>query len=437
MKKLVRVAAISASILALGASANAAVVEMNIFGASAQGQFWNTYAGTFLKDNYGCTSTQSGYVTGDANRGVTRGKTCTKNGGEDVIISYTSNKSVEGPRAVVNTQPTADVDTCAAVNGVYKNRLVATMDAAGAITTACKDINVGASDVASESFTQASQGKENGYMQTGAAIDVNLGTQVIPGAADISIVRNPIIVPFSFFANTDLPTNNITRQQALLLFSGNVASWSQFGPGYPEAGVALCMRHAGSGTHATLDKAIMRGDAVLSSVEDTGIATVLPAVLFHESSTDLSKCVNANGGSIIGVPGEYVAIGYADSDKIVSALTTTGEETKGSSYTKVKRLKYNGIGEGMTAANYAAYGYSALKNEIKNGSYEFWASQYMYMDGSEPTPVKNLFNAMMTFAETNPIECNPADPKKKVGCYWMNQGELSVVKESDTTVPHF
>lgn len=440
MKKIVQVAALSASMLAFGASANAAVLEMNIYGASAQLNFWNSYAPIFLKKTVaeggmGCATTTSGFLATDGNLGVTRGFTCAGNGGEDVILGYTANKSVEGPIAVENLQSGAGVDSCAAVGGVYPNRRVATMSATGAITAACKDIHVGASDVASESFTQASQGMEKGYLGTGASINEDLSAKFIPGSDDIATTRRPIIVPFSFFANKNLPVDNITRQQALLLFSGNVANWSKFGPGYPDAEVALCMRHAGSGTHATLDKAIMRGDRDLATGEwvfGPGVA----ATMFHESSSDLAKCINANGAPMANsAGGTYVAIGYADSDKMLSALNADGSEVNGSSYTNVKRLKYNGVGEGMTPANYAAYGYSALKNEIIHGIYEFWSAQYMYMNAENPA-VTDMFDKMMTFAETNTLPCDPAT-NQKLGCYWLNSTELQVTKDLDTTVPYF
>ena len=51
--------------------------------------------------------------------------------------------------------------------------------------------------------------------------------------------------------------NNLTRLQVVALFSGVVSDWSDFGVYYPAIPVTLCMRHAGSGTSATLDYAVM------------------------------------------------------------------------------------------------------------------------------------------------------------------------------------
>lgn len=472
MKKLIKVAALSISVLSLAAASTyAADLNLNIYGASAQGKFWGEYASEILLDTttagYKCASVaklkgkkplkdSDGKVIipltpsteEDSNLGITVGTGCQNNAGDKVIIRYTSNKSVEGPRAVMNQDPQEN-DLC--IDGNPTNdglRWQASVTTTGTATSACLPVHVGASDVASESFTQTTRGTYNGLLEQ-APYSESLDPKTIPGIKEIKTALQPLIVPFSFFANTDLkktdtaatPIDNINRQQALLLMSGNVHTWSQFGAGYPDKMVTVCMRHAGSGTHATLDKAIMRGDRTLAEDINVGEFGVSPAILFYQSTGGVMECVQNNGGK--DTAGNYflsdtIAFGYADSDAQANSIDSSGVESP--KYATVKRMKYNGGGEGMTSANKTAYGYSALKNEIINGSYEFWSTQWMYInkartgDPQEIAAVNGLYDNMMSFAANKELPCNGS---KNMGCYWVNANKLKVSKTKDTTVPYF
>lgn len=445
MKKVLKVAALGASVVALASAASAADLNMNIYGASAQGKFWKTEAKNFLETTVanggaGCTGTTIvGYSPNSSKRGITVGQNCEMAGGDKIFIRYTENKSVEGPRAVMNLDP-QEIDNC--ITGQPTNdgvRLQADWDGS-AFTESCLDVHVGASDVSSESFTQESHGGINGTYDT-TQFDEVLSDQVIPGASEIGRAEQPIIVPFSFFANSKLPVDGINRQQALLLFSGNVNNWNQFGSAYVPSGfsssrVILCMRHAGSGTHATLDKAIMRGDRQLPVTEVKSVVAAPTAkILFHESSSDLMKCVNDNGQYSPTSTIEVTAIGYADTDKPVSSLDADNNEVFSSSYPNVKRLKYNGGGEGVTTANMSTFGYSGQKNEIIKGANEFWSSQWMYIrESQESAATMGLYDAMMNYASAKVLPCSASST---TGCYWLTKGQLKVKKETDTTVPHF
>ncbi|MFA7316510.1 MAG: substrate-binding domain-containing protein [Sulfuricella sp.] len=437
MKKAIKVSVFCASVLAAATSAQA--LDLNIYGASAQYEFWKDEAPLFLQTpvangGMGCdvatvkfgtlkyTNPINGVTT---DNGAAVGFNCQGAGGQTVNIRYSSNKSVEGPRAVMNMDPQEN-DTCITGNPTSDNlREMLTIDAAGVKTMGCHDVNLGASDVASEAFTQESHGFENGiYNQT----DFNevLDPATIPGASTPGMTYwRPIVVPFSFFANTALTdTNNLTRLQAVLLMSGNVSNWDQFG--YTSNWVVSCMRHAGSGTHATLDKAVMRGDKALAN---TQFYLPFPAptqtILFHTSSSELSKCVNENA---LKGPG-YVAVGYADTDKIVKSIAADGSEVN-TSYPSVKRLTYNGAGMGKVAGSGTSN--APIKGEIANGIYDFWSAQWIYMDKAhESTAVYDAANTMMTFASK---AANLPTAKKY---YWLAAEELNVSKENDSVLPHF
>lgn len=434
MKKVIKTAALSVSVIALASTAFAADLNMNIYGASAQGKFWNTYAKSFVEASVddggmGCTGTTIvGYADAGKKMGITVGQTCAAAAGGKVFIRYTSNKSVEGPRAVMNLDPQEN-DKCLEGNPTNDpTRKQADWNATDGFTQKCLDVHIGASDVSSEAFTQESHGNINGTYTTTDYNEVLLG-QVIPGA-EIGTSRQPMIVPFAFFANDTLEVDHINRQQALLLMSGNIGNWSQFGDDdYPSKKVVLCMRHAGSGTHATLDKAIMRGDRKLVSSQRLAPTAFLPAVLFHESSTNMLDCVDDNGTQPTASAG---AIGYADADGIVASYNADGTENKKTDYANVKRLRYNGGGEGMISSTYLGkYGHSPLKEGIIKGTYEFWASQWMYINADEQNAPVELYEKMMDFAEATELPC------PGLGCYWLTASQIDVTKEDDSTVPHF
>ena len=434
MKKIIKVSVFCATVLTLASSAQA--LDLNMFGASAEVDFWTEAAPQFLAASVadggmGCTNVVSGKA--DSKNGVAKGFNCAgaPSGDNTVTLRYTADKSVEGPRAVMGMDPN-NLDTCSTlVNtpsfGDDHYRMMANISDDGlTLSKGCNRVNLGASDVASESFTQESHGNMNGIYDTAPFNEV-LDPSTIPGADTPGMISlNPIFVPFSFFANKNLTaTDNLTRLQAVLLMSGNVSNWSQFG--YPAARVALCMRHAGSGTHATLDRAVMRGDRPLVINQNTPPAFVAaPTIYFHESSSDLMKCVQNNAGIATGA----IAVGYADTDKTVSSIAADGSEVINAAYNNTKRLTYNGIGAGMSAGKTV----SDIKTQIANGLYDFWSAQWIYMNTNQLVNLnaEAAANLMMAYA------ANPATlPQATKKYYWLAKNELKVQKENDAVLPHF
>lgn len=435
MKKMLKIAAIGATVIAGASIASAADLEFNIYGASAQGTYWKQVAEDFLKTKYGCTAAQidkqfrdpvSGAVKpeSEAKAAIFIGFGCSGYTSGNVVIRYTEDKSSEGPRAVMGVDPDG-LSSCDSAGHETERRQITytgTSKATAAYAIGCHPVNIGASDVESKSFTQITPG-------------FDFSNVYIPGK-DVLAYKRPIVVPFSFFANTALPVDNLTRQQALMIFgqSTGLTNWDQFGPGYPSASIAVCMRHAGSGTHATLDKAIMRKDGInLINASNTNPDNG-PLTFFNASTSNEVACVNNNAGLSTSTA---IAIGYADSDKIVSALDSNGNEVN-AAYPNVKRLKLNGAGEGMTQDNYDTYTYSALKNEIINGIYDFWSAQWIYRSKTADSNWVTHFNKLMTYAETKELDCDPSDSSKKfTGCYWVKSEDMMVVKEKDSDIATF
>ena len=151
-----------------------------------------------------------------------------------------------------------------------------------------------------------------------------------------------------------MPLQNVTQAMVRQIFTATnaVRNWADFGPEYQCQGgsspVQLCMRHAGSGTHATFDRAVMQPIGMQASSVPVGTNQK-----WHfTSSSDLTKCVTDLPGSI----------GYVDADKL---LTFSGVGAVNGAH----MVKYNGA--------------AATRRNIANGIYEFWAAQHVYYNPAD------------------------------------------------------
>jgi ABC-type phosphate transport system substrate-binding protein len=110
---------------------------------------------------------------------------------------------------------------------------------------------------------------------------------------------------------------NLSTAELKMIFAGVIKDWSQLqSAAMTPQPVAVCLRHAGSGTHATMD-AFMRPQTVLKT-QLTGTYNVY----FNDGSSDLMRCVNGSG-SWSGTG----AIGYADSDQALTSYPNTSRIT--------------------------------------------------------------------------------------------------------------
>lgn len=417
-KKLVKIAVVGGALLGFAAGVNAAEININVYGASAQYTFWNAAAGEFLKSQ-GCADADISIAADTSStHGITR---CTNLNGDLVYIRYSSKASYDGIRSVQGLDP----DGVAAADGCASNeRKMAdetTVDWSGGTVTSltCKDVTVGASDVAAATFGQGS----NGALKGPAGGDYE-SRSIYNITMDSSYhVYRPIVVPFAFFRNanttTPVPFDNMSRLMATAIFSGQATNWQQFDPTVADLPIVVCMRHAGSGTHATLDAAVMRGDYNIMQNEalpgsDPVTLGLQPVTYFNDGSSDLMRCVG--GGSIDGYDG-IGAVGYADSDKVIMDPPITGEYHN-AKYGDVKLMTWQGE--------------AAVKANIVNGKYDFWSAQWLYSAPNEPDAVANLVTALAAFA-SNPT--NLALSGK--GDYWAAQDEMKVEKVNDFTYPSF
>jgi hypothetical protein len=418
-KKILKGIVIGGAALTIAASAQAGTINVNLYGASAQFEFWTATAPDFLISQ-GCGTADVGSAKAklagrdvgiavcrgvDAIQGVTGNGIGTAK--DTVVIRYTSEASYDGVRAVtedpnyttecgdgaLRKQANAETSTFPAHPGVGV--------VGGALI--CQDVHIGASDVAATTFGQYSEGNKLGhvpsdYIYQSIFFPADLQD---PGPEGLNYqVDRPIVVPFGFFAHTSVPFDNMSRLMATSIYSGQVMNWNEFNPAAGSLPLVACLRHAGSGTAATLDAAVMRGDANLLQVEalpgsELVTLEIQPVTYFNNGSSDEMKCVGENAG----------AVGYADADKCVKA---------GSCLSTVKTMTYQGVAPSSTA--------------IKNGQYDFWAAQWLY--SNEPAgATDDMIDALVAFAS---IDANLPASKKP---YWAAQTAMKWAKDNDFLYP--
>jgi hypothetical protein len=394
----------AALVLLLGTVASAAVIDINLYGASAQYLFWNDTADEFLEDQ-GCTaSTVEQAEDSSGKHGITKG-TC---GADTVYVRYSSKASYDGIYSCKGELPPGGHPNPACASAPYGPRYRemadetsvtwAGPDAMGTVGSLdCKKVGIGASDVNGQTFGQTSNGNEDGH-RGGAVISRNIPAIDTTGMNDY----RPVVVPFGFFKNNAATgVTNLTRLQALMIYSGKAWYWDDFGPTYPNKTMVACLRHAGSGTHATLAAAVMRGDWPLVSYEKTSNNYIW----FNDGSSDMMKCVDQNGGQSTS---GYAAIGYADSDYL---------DARPGVYVNASAVDYNGV--------------SAVKDNIVNGVYSFWSAQWLFECADGDATLETWIDDLATFAsDATNLPASKAN-------YWATQSEMNVTKANDFAMPSF
>lgn len=439
MKKFSKALAAGAAVLCMAGTAGAAVIDLNIYGASAQYLYWNAQAPSFLTTVRGCTAT-SQFASADGKHGITQGTGC--DGGANTInVRYTAKASYDGPMAVASINNSNADLFCGAGTDALRNqrRMIKTISDN---TTQCTPVHLGVSDVASTSFSQYSEGNLLG--PNGGAYTVRTFPSTgFPMPAGV-VSFQPSVVPFGPFVNKNVkvytcdnaatanygnlctpataavdcgqvnpPTDNtahsctaasltnISREMMVQIFTGNISKWSDLGASYfvdpgTDNNLVACLRHAGSGTAAAFDHTVMNklwGGSVAQFE-----STAAPIVWFNDGASDVMRCVNQ-------IPG---AIGYADADQSVS------------SYPNVVAVKYNG--------NYG------FRSNIRNGQYDWFTNAWLYENtNAGHTTVGSaediMINQLVTFA-SNPDNIPPS--KKK---WWATKGEMKYNRADDKAYP--
>ncbi|MGB5156427.1 MAG: hypothetical protein WBN77_03210 [Desulfobacterales bacterium] len=537
LKKLLQGAVIGTAMLGLVGSAAAVNYEINVYGASAQYLYWNDAADNFLTNVKGCDTVTQGQNDGK-NNGITYGINCPGPGGDTYTIRYSSKASFDGVLSVKgDDSQTGAAEIChdgdpiapptggtiAAGQAGYYRKMASSVGAPN--TLMCARVNIGASDVAGESFSQESHGCLKGYKTAGAPFcegDNWVDRVFSPIPTGTLDKDNTVIVPFGFFANNcvtktkclspnpiegnpplageptatapaessdwgndkaisawgnqcwdpdgdghsrdcigywkcvdskcvggtnkdgacakledcpdvdisntvckRIPIDNLSRMMAVMIFSGQVDDWQDFGAWWdgdcdPTAAdttrdpIVACLRHAGSGTHATLDLAVMKGngwggDVAIDQYDSSFVNDKYSyGVWFNDGSSDEMKCINERMG----------AIGYADCDQLIASKGSLSAPLADFPYEYVNDMKYNGV--------------ECRRAKIRNGEYDFWSKQWLYWDHANLNQEQvTTVGQLVAFAK------NPANlPLNKMD-YWASEGEMWYTKASDASYPTY
>lgn len=454
VKKVFKGIALGAAMSLMVATGAQAAKEANMFGASAQWIFWSNSAVDFLKNGLGCPDdaivsaagsvTQATHGFSSRNSGFwackgaenidglgTGGGIGTRTGwtgslpagftaGETVVIRYATMASSEGIKAVKNDD--SSMGECNSLFPAGGYRGFATTGTGSTISTVtCKKVHGGASDVGAATFNFRATGLAEG--PCGGANQVDRGEDSLSVPTSYT-TYTPLAVPFAFFANTSVPFNNISRSQAILLFTGQVPNWNFFkadlnGNGvagetatYPAGDslrVTSCMRFGDSGTQATFLASVIRGD---SAVPNTAKTTGEPRRYFHTGSSQLLKCLSGCGGTSTWTGAG--AIGILDADQ-AAAPTNATDGMLATGTTNVKRLTYQG--------------FTATAENISNGSYDFWGAQHLYVNPAIDAGSQNLVGQLVAFAG------NPANMPTSRAAFWAALDGMQVKKVNDFAMP--
>jgi hypothetical protein len=421
LKKIVATSAAVLMVAGAAGAASAATRNINLYGASAQYLFWNDAADDFLGTK-GCSNIQQAEY--DSKNGITKGEACSSYGGDDVIIRYSAKASFDGIMATKGLEHPDASTTC---TNKAQRPMVTDISAAA---LSCQDVVLGASDVAAQAFTQISSGQKLGPLG-GGSISRDFVSNPVDGSGLTTF--NPLVVPFAPFVSnnvtmmtcdggdldgemcasvSDCPgatsctaksLDNISREMMVEIFSGQAFYWNDFGAGFPAEPITVCLRHAGSGTHATLDHAVMNKKWGAGLLQAESAAD--PIAYFNDGSSDEMKCISSNKGAI--TPAFY-AIGYADADQLLA---------KPEYAPYVYSPKYNG--------------FAPTRVNIRNGLYDWWSAQWMYMDPNEDSAIKAVVTDLVAYA------ANPANIPTTKAKYWAAQDEMVWFKDSDTTYPGY
>ncbi len=243
-------------------------------------------------------------------------------------------------------------------------------------------------------------------------------------------------------ACTSQTITNITRLQAVALFSGQIANWNDFGGYYTTLPVTLCMRHSGAGTHAGFDLGVMQGDGngsgwggPLAVVENRWTDPnngSPPYVYFNDLASDETNCLTLANNVAVSAKN---ASGVTDVNETPPAGVIGGAigmiDADTASTANYKQIKYNGVWPSRAA--------------MRNGIYDdFWIMDRLYVPGptsNDPsvpalTLAQQTMYGMMLQVIANPANLTNASLGGTRGNYYGSANEIQFEKATGATYPY-
>lgn len=200
LKKFIKGLVVGGALLGMVSTAQAATYDINIYGASAQHKFWLNLAPSWLTDAAGGNCASAEQASYNKKHGIARGNNCNIPGGsgdDEILFRYSSRASYAGIVAINDgaAKDMVDAGTCNFGTGACTG-------------LAPVQVNLAASDVAWDDFTQATIGFEDGNLANDVYSDTPDYEAPDPGGVDPVYptsapdgVFNPIVVPFGFVVN--------------------------------------------------------------------------------------------------------------------------------------------------------------------------------------------------------------------------------------------
>jgi len=350
--------------------------DINIYGSSAQFNFWKATGATYLTDA-GCLNVKTVTAPCDSNQVIVSSSNCNS-------IRITSKASWDGILAVagnttnpnLKSEATPQTETCTGIGNktatpsspaVYCTGYTRPMCAdATCLATACETVTGGATDVAAGDITQLSSGQLNGPLNGGAitrnftgagALATSNGSLLDTATQKPLVDCQEVVVPFGFWVSSDLTgsVTNLNQVDVRMIFSGQIQNWSDLGITVPAASnpINVCWRHAGSGTSATLQLTQMTPAELYANGEVVNGAGQFN-YYFNDGTGNEQDCVNTLTG----------AVGYWDADKTYGAGVSHAANVIPVTFNGITT---SGVGQGP-----------ALKAMIEAGQYDFWTVENLF-----------------------------------------------------------
>ncbi len=341
------------------AGAACADVDINVYGASAQFNFWSNEATVWLASPTGGNCT--GGVVSSAAGGVTTvvgcGSTCATHGQKyfyahgttcgaiangNITVRVTAGDSVDGVTAVAgdayywnNKVPGGHLDPMSCPGGTRTM-----MDNTAGTAFSCHPVTFGAADVTPDLFTQKSLIAGSYFDGPSGAMAAwgPVNTTTVGAIPDVSTLTHyqPVVVPFGVWLNNSVQVSTCTGQAAgkidagtpctvaaqcssgvcgapanvtnmplewiSQIFTGKVDNWNQLNSAFAHEPITVCLRVPGSGTMAAFDYSVIKRvpNYTLPTKESHGnvYPAAAPNVWYNFTSGDMESCVKTQPGAI-------------------------------------------------------------------------------------------------------------------------------------------